>query len=128
MLVKMETGASGGGNYIEGTFQSPASGISPVIDCGFKPKKIIIWSLGSGGTATLSNGAICIIYDEDLFGESYFREYMRSNGVDYSSADTIPPQYWGNGFYDVQSNGFRVRTSGTDPNFNNITWYYIAIG
>lgn len=123
--------ASGGGSSEKvkvGEFKSPASGISSVIDCGFTPKKIIIWSLGSGGTATLSNGAICIVYDEDLFGASNFREYMRSNNVDYASGDTIPPQYWGNGFYDVQQNGFRVRTSGMDPNFNNITWYFIAIG
>lgn len=107
MLVKMETGASGGGGQSQsGTFTVPASGWGGAT-LGFQPKKLYI------GFEASTNGAGYCIYDEEQNVSRYV--YRASSFNVKTFAD----------YCHINSNGFEIKND-----FGSVayTCYYLAEG
>lgn len=117
--------SSGGGGVkvAKGTYTLPSgTGVSEEIYCGFKPKKIFLYSNGSSGNATTAaSGASRIAYDYDLYQNNQMRA-IKSGSTPYVDC----PDVVGGGVNCINvitNNGFKMQYT----NMGGHTWYWVAL-
>lgn len=109
-------GNGGGGDKYKMEMAISTSSSSVEIDCGFKPKKIILACMYS------TNWLFVNVYDEDVSNSKY-KQYTMHNDISIVRIQDINMPVTGGttGILNITSNGFIVSGS-----TNNIC--YIAIG
>ena len=106
MLVKLETGASGGSGQFYWINNIDFNSSSLSVNCGFKPKKIILV------TKNCVNYTREYIYDEDdiTATKDYLQVYFQSAGGTLGSTNCKFNDSNG-GFASINSNGFTLKSN-----------------
>ena len=123
MLVKMNCANGGGVNFANGveTFSSAAEEKS--INCGFKPKYIVVMRIESGTVPNVGNGSCVNVYNSDFSETMYYTGSRTNGGAMYLTQYTIG-DHGGLDITEINLTGFKYKVP---ANYNG-TYYWFAVG